>query len=132
MGNEGKEIEFSAEEENASSVVEEVAEASGIGLDRLDLGVEAFCHGISDRKAHKVQKALEVAFEHLGDRLDFMQSAADRPSIPFLKDAFVPQALPFFFLCLYPIRAEARGSHGNASAELGRLPGRRCVWLRMK
>lgn len=88
MGKEGKEVEFFAEEEDTSSVVEEISEASGIGLDRLDLGVEALCYGISDRKAHKVQEALEVALEHLGDRLDFMQPATDRPSIPFLKNAF--------------------------------------------
>jgi hypothetical protein len=37
MGQEGKEIEFATEEEDAGSVIEEVTEASGIGLDSLDL-----------------------------------------------------------------------------------------------
>ena len=47
MGKEGKEVEFSAEEENASSVVEKVAEASGISLNLLDHGLAEprFVHG---------------------------------------------------------------------------------------
>ena len=77
MGKEGKEIEFAAEEEDASSVVEEVAEASGVRLDSLDLGVEALCDGISDRKKHEVEEPLKVTLEHLGNSLHFVQLGAE-------------------------------------------------------
>lgn len=39
---------FATEEENSGSVVFEVSEASGIGLDGLDFGIDPFREGVGD------------------------------------------------------------------------------------
>ena len=44
--NDWSEVEFSAEEEDSGAVVFEATEATGIGFDRLNLGVEAFGEGV--------------------------------------------------------------------------------------
>jgi hypothetical protein len=46
--NMGEDIEFSAEKEDSGAVVFEAAETAGVGLDGLDLGVEALGEGVGD------------------------------------------------------------------------------------
>ena len=44
----GYEVEFAAEKEDAGAVVVEAAEAASIGLEGLDLGVEALGQSVGD------------------------------------------------------------------------------------
>ncbi len=69
-------LQLAAVKENAGSVVGEVSEATGIGLDQLDGAVEAFGAGVGDAVAAVVEQALLMAPEHSHDLLDGLQSAS--------------------------------------------------------
>ena len=66
-------VEFSAEEEDSGAVVFEAAEAAGVGLEGLDLGVEAFGEGVGDAVLEVGEQTAEMGFERkrpFGDLLD--------------------------------------------------------------
>ena len=54
------EAEFSAEEQNASSVVGKVPETPGTGLDRLDPTIESLAAAIADRVAEPGQNIVQT------------------------------------------------------------------------
>ena len=54
----GEEIESTAVEEDSGSVVKGVAEATGIGLEGLDFGVEALGHCVGDGEKREVEQSL--------------------------------------------------------------------------
>jgi len=51
----GKKIESTAVEEDSGSVVEGVAEATGVGLEGLDFGVEPFSDSVGDGEKREVE-----------------------------------------------------------------------------
>ena len=76
------EIEPSEEEEDASAVVVEVAEAACGGLEGLDGGVERLGHGVGDAVVEVGEQAVQVFFEREGDLLDRLKLAAPGFLIP--------------------------------------------------
>jgi len=76
------------EKEDAGAVVFEAAEAAGIGLDGLDLGVEALGEGIGDRVLEVRQKIHQMAFEGAGHGHHLRQTAALDGAVPLGEEAF--------------------------------------------
>ncbi len=70
----GEKIEAAAEEKDSGAVVQEIAEASGIGLQGLDFGVKTLGDRIGDRVKCEVEQPLEVLGQHLGRLLHFGSS----------------------------------------------------------
>ena len=64
-----RKVEFPTEEEDASSVVVEAAEAACIGLYGLDFRVEALGEGIRDRMLEVGEKIDQVGLERLATAL---------------------------------------------------------------
>ena len=60
----GEKIESAAVEEDSGGVVEGVTEATGIGLEGLDFGVEPFSDCVGDGKKREVDKSLQMLGEH--------------------------------------------------------------------
>lgn len=54
----GEKIESAAVEEDSGAVVEGVTEATGIGLEGLDFGVEALGRGVGDGEKREVEQFL--------------------------------------------------------------------------
>jgi hypothetical protein len=81
----GSHVEFPAEEEDSGAVVFEATKATGVGLDGLDLGVEAFGKGVGDTILEVSEKAAEVVLQALGDLLHFGQAAVHDAAMPLLK-----------------------------------------------
>src|ERR1700678_2142442 len=81
-------VELSAEEEDASSVVCEAAEAASISLDCLDLGVEALGEGVRDRMLEVGEEIDQVGLERLGHGFYLGQLAAHDGAVPLGEEAF--------------------------------------------
>ena len=64
------EIELSAEEEDAGSVVGKGAESTSVGFERLDFGVKTLGDSISNGMAQIADDVFEVAFDHAGNLND--------------------------------------------------------------
>ena len=55
------EFQLSAEEQDAGAIVREVAEAAGVGLDRLNAAVEALRRRVADRVAEPTQEMFQAS-----------------------------------------------------------------------
>ncbi len=69
----GKEVELAAEGGDLGAVAFEAAEAAGVGLDGLDLGVEAFGQGIGEWVSEIGQQMSQVGLERARDRTSLHQ-----------------------------------------------------------
>ena len=84
-------------EEDADAVVLEISESSGIGLDTLDLGVQALGYGVRDPMPEVVDQPPEVAPQSSRDLDDGLKLRMRGPMIPVPKVARSrarPRALP--------------------------------------
>ena len=72
--------------EDSITIVLEAAEAAGVGLDGLDLGVEAFGDGVGDRMQEVVQQADQMPFEGEGSFLDRLQFRAAGGAEPLVEE----------------------------------------------
>ena len=54
----------------------------------MDGAVVAFAFGVADSMAGVVEQVWQVAFEHLGDFGDGLESAADGPGVPTIEEIF--------------------------------------------
>jgi glycosyltransferase involved in cell wall biosynthesis len=81
----GEKIESAAVEEDSGAVVEGVTEATGIGLEGLDFGVEALGHGVGDGEKREVEQPLRMLGQHLGDLYHFRQAGFHHPAFPFFE-----------------------------------------------
>jgi len=70
----GFEVEFSAEEEDACSVVLEGAKSASVGFQRLDPTIEAFRGGVRDAMAEPCQDLIEPTLQHAGHLLHRFES----------------------------------------------------------
>ena len=77
-----KQIKATAEKEDSGAVVQEIAEAPGIGLQGLDFGVETLGDRIGDRVKCEVEQPLEVFGQHLRHLLHFRQLGPHNPAFP--------------------------------------------------
>ena len=84
----GEDVEFAAEEEDSGAVVEGVTEATGIGLEGLDFGVEALGHGVGDGEKREVEQPLQMLGQHLGDLYHFREARFHHPAFPFFEISF--------------------------------------------
>ena len=78
----GCRFSFPRKEEDSCSVVVEVSEPSGGGLDRLNAAVEAFRGAIADVVTKPRQDIRQVLLEHLGNFFHRLQTTTDRPGVP--------------------------------------------------
>lgn len=78
-----KKIESTAVKKDSGSVVENVTEAPGIGLEGLDFGVEPFGDGVGDGEKREIEHPLQMLGEHLGNLFHFRQAGFHHPAFPF-------------------------------------------------
>ena len=80
------EVEFTAEEEDSGAVIFEAAEATSVGLERLDLGVETLGEGVGDTMREVGQQTAEMGLEGLRHLFDLGQTTAHHAAIPLLEE----------------------------------------------
>src|SRR4030067_1889192 len=80
------EVEFAAVKEDPCAVVGEVSETPGVGLERLDFGVEAFADGIGDGVLEIGQDVFKVLLDHPGHFEDWLETTTTGPTKPFPKE----------------------------------------------
>ncbi len=83
----GAEVEFAAEEKDPGPLVGEAVGAAGIGLDGLDLRLEAFGAGADDGTLEVGQQMNQMRFEGAGDGHDLGQAAPHVGAVPLLEEA---------------------------------------------
>ncbi len=83
----GADVEFAAEEEDPGAIVGEAAETTGIGLEGLDLRVEAFGEGVGDGMLEVGEQMNQVGFEGAGDGHDLRRAAPHDGAVPLLEEA---------------------------------------------
>ena len=76
------EVEAAAVEQDGDTEVLSIGEASGGGLDPLNLAVDAFRGRVRDAVTQIGEDVGEVGLDHPGDLLDRLDARADRPSVP--------------------------------------------------
>ncbi len=81
----GEKMEAAAEEKDSGAVVQEIAEAPGIGLEGLDFGVENLRNRVGYGVEREVEQSLEVLGQHLRDFLHFRQLGLHDPAFPLLE-----------------------------------------------
>ena len=79
-------VEFAAKEEDSGAVVFEPTEATGVGFDGLDLGVEAFGEGVGDAVPEVGEQAAQMSLQRFGDLLHFGQAAVHDAAIPLMEE----------------------------------------------
>jgi hypothetical protein len=80
------ETEFPTEEEDASSVVGEVAETTRRSLETLDFGVQPFGHRIGNAVLVISQQMLQVALEQVRHFYDWRELTATDPAKPVFEE----------------------------------------------
>ena len=83
-----EEIESAAVEEDFGSVVEGLTEATGIGLEGLDFGVEPLGHSVGDGEKREVEQSLQMLGQHLCDLYHFRQAGFHDLAFPFFEIRF--------------------------------------------
>ncbi len=73
-------------EEGADTVVGEAAEATGIGFDGLDAGVEAFGERVGDGVSEVVEQAKQMGLERACGLLERLEFAARDGVIPLREE----------------------------------------------
>ena len=79
--------------EDAGAVMLKATEATGVGLDRLNLGVVALGYGVGDRMCEVSQDVGEVSFERLGNGLDLGEAGGGNTAKPLGEKVRAPRCV---------------------------------------
>src|SRR5487761_2694043 len=74
--------------QNSCAIVGEVANAPGIGFDKLDCTIESLSAGVVDSMFTVVEQTGQMSSEHLDYFFDRFQTTAHRVVGPCIKEAF--------------------------------------------